>query len=108
MLLRVIRVSAKICIHQFLSLRADRVLALPLERDENRINLIEDLRVAVFEYPSPLSFVIGVKNAQATRLFLQTFLRAPNTILVPLREFGLVQVVGVKDQRFALGEENTA
>src|SRR5271157_2336910 len=80
-----------------------------LQRDEDGIDFAKDLGIIALEDPAPLGFVVGIEDSEVVDLRVLSFFLGPDPILViRLLYFGIVEVVGVENQRFALCEEDAA
>src|SRR5712664_2327806 len=74
---------------------------------KHRIDFFECLRVGGFQYPTLLGGVIHIEDAKIQRLFLVGTAPAPGLKRARVLESRLlVQIVGVKNQRFALRIED--
>src|SRR5437762_14113248 len=90
-----VRLHAQVGVHQLLSFGPKRLVARLLKRDEDGVDLVEHLRVVVFEYPATLRLVVREEDSQAARLLLLAFLRAPHMVGSALRDLCVIQIVGV-------------
>src|SRR5260370_12778332 len=103
-----IGLSAEIGVHQLWALGAKGVVTRRFEGDEDGVDFVKDFRIAVFEDPPPLGLVVREKDSEALGLLLLSFFDTPDPIAAALFNLGLVQVVGVEDKRFAVGDEDAA
>src|SRR5438046_589469 len=104
-----IRLSSEIGVHQFVAFRAVGIASGRLQSHKYRINLAQDLRIRVFENPALLGLVIGEEDPQVSSALVGSLFLAPNSKLIAgFLELRVGHVIGVKKQRFAFGEENSA
>src|SRR5882762_2148618 len=98
-LLRMVRLAAKVCVHQTRTFRMRGSRPRSTECDKHRIYIPQKFGIIAFKNPSALSFIIRKKDSESLRALILAFLFCPHLVLIiGFLDFLLIQVVGVKDK----------